>query len=283
VWADELDEATALAIVRERFPDLASGRFERIRDGWDTHAFLIDEAWVARVPRRATAEAALRQEVGLLARLDRHLPSPVPQVERVSAASPTCIVTRRIAGNQASGHRQTAVDLGRFLASLHALPVESLPVPPTSVGDWRAAHEQRLAQFEEHVFPLLDADERHSAKRLFASVEFDFDPTLVHGDLGPEHVLCTADGHIAGVIDWGDARVGDPAIDLAWALYGVGRAFAAAVTHAYGDLQPAVRARAAFYHRRGPWYQVLYGLERGRTELVRSGLTGLRERLALKL
>jgi aminoglycoside phosphotransferase (APT) family kinase protein len=35
---------------------------------------------------------------------------------------------------------------------------------------------------------------------------------LIHGDLGAEHVLVDGD-RITGVIDWGDAAIGDPAVD----------------------------------------------------------------------
>ena len=38
------------------------------------------------------------------------------------------------------------------------------------------------------------------------------EPTLIHGDLGAEHVFVEG-GHITGVIDWGDAAIGDPALD----------------------------------------------------------------------
>jgi aminoglycoside phosphotransferase (APT) family kinase protein len=279
VWTDELDEASALGLLRDCFPDLANRRVETIHDGWDTHAFLIDRSWIGRVPRRLAAEESLRREVELLPRIAPSLPSPVPTAERVSESRPLCVLTPRIAGTPATGQLATARELGRFLRSLHELPLQSLPIPAATVTTWRRDHERRRAQFEEHVFPLLAADERHAASRLFASVQFDFEPRLVHGDLGPEHVLCARDGRIAGIIDWGDARAGDPAIDLAWALHGAGRAFARGVVAAYGPPDSATRARAAFYHRRGPWYEVLYGLERGQAELVASGLARVRERL----
>ncbi|MFC6847283.1 phosphotransferase [Streptomyces caelestis] len=50
---------------------------------------------------------------------------------------------------------------------------------------------------------------------------------LVHGDLGPGHLLAQ-DGALTGVIDFGDAHIGDPAVDLAWALNGTSPAFAEA-------------------------------------------------------
>ena len=36
---------------------------------------------------------------------------------------------------------------------------------------------------------------------------------FIHGDLGAEHVFVD-DGRITGVIDWGDAAIGDPDLDL---------------------------------------------------------------------
>jgi hypothetical protein len=64
----------------------------------------------------------------------------------------------------------------------------------------------------------------------------------------------------------------------AWPLHGTGRRFAEAVLRAYGGGE-GVRERALFYHRVGPWHEVLYGIDEDRPELVRSGLDGIRARL----
>jgi aminoglycoside phosphotransferase (APT) family kinase protein len=44
---------------------------------------------------------------------------------------------------------------------------------------------------------------------------------LIHGDLGAEHVF-VAGGRISGIIDWGDAALGDPAVDHGRLLRDVG-------------------------------------------------------------
>ncbi|HLS02324.1 MAG TPA: phosphotransferase, partial [Beutenbergiaceae bacterium] len=41
-----------------------------------------------------------------------------------------------------------------------------------------------------------------------------FTPTVVHGDLAPEHILTDGD-RVVGVIEWAAAHVGDPAHDFA--------------------------------------------------------------------
>jgi hypothetical protein len=41
----------------------------------------------------------------------------------------------------------------------------------------------------------------------------------------------------------------------------------------------ALRERALFHHRLGPWYEVVHGLDTGEERFVRSGLEGVRARL----
>jgi len=99
----------------------------------------------------------------------------------------------------------------------------------------------------------------------------------VHGDIGPRHVLCE-DGQITGVIDWSDAREADPALDLAWALYGAPEPFAEGVAAAYGVTDDELE-RALAWYRLGPWYEVLWGLGPGGQEFTESGLAGIVARL----
>ncbi len=135
------------------------------------------------------------------------------------------------------------------LEALHALDPTGLPL---GGADWVGAYRRQCAEFERLVFPLLDGDTRRRAHKLFDEAEtlVGFEPALLHADLGPDHLL-VRDGRLAGVIDWGDARVGDPALDYAWLLN---------VPFADWDVDSDLRRRARFYHRLGPWYEAHYGL-----------------------
>lgn len=48
---------------------------------------------------------------------------------------------------------------------------------------------------------------------------------LVHGDLLGQNLLCSLEGAPTGILDWGEAVVGDPAYDLAIICRGVRRPF----------------------------------------------------------
>ncbi len=144
---------------------------------------------------------------------------------------------------------------------------------------WRERFASLCDDFRRRVYPLLRPGERVRAETVFARVpELSFVPVLLHGDLGPEHVICR-DGRVVGVIDWSDAQVGDAALDLAWCLNGTPPDVAEAVARTYG-VDAEVRERSLLYHQLGPWYEVVYGLETAQSRFVTSGLEGVRRRLS---
>jgi len=100
---------------------------------------------------------------------------------------------------------------------------------------------------------------------------------LIHGDLGPDHLLVEGD-ELAGVVDWTDAKIGDPALDLAWVLHGSGASFAAALAATYG-VTVELSERARGWHQLGPWHEVTYGIDTAQDAFVESGLAGLLDRL----
>ena len=86
-------------------------------------------------------------------------------------------------------------------------------------------------------------------------------PRLLHGDFAAEHVLLAQDGTPTGVIDWSDAILGDPALDLAGLLHWGGAPLLAVACETYGPIDAATVARAkqrsrpatARWRRWPPW------------------------------
>jgi aminoglycoside phosphotransferase (APT) family kinase protein len=148
-----------------------------------------------------------------------------------------------------------------FLDALHSLDVGALPLEQS---DWVETYDVQCRAFEELVFPLLDDGVRAKAEALFAEIDSlrGFEPALVHADLGPEHML-VRNGRLAGVIDWGDARIGDPALDYSWLLHG---------PFPYWEVDDELRRRARFYHRLAPFYSVHYGVFTNQPDYVERAL-----------
>jgi len=236
-----------------------------IEDGYDFHVAIVDDEWVFRFPRRSGVEEALELEIAVLPTIARRLPVDLPSFEYV-ARDPLFVGYRVIRGEPLVD--EDAEGIRAFLEALHALDPSELPLEPY---DWMHAYRKQCAEFERLVFPIVDHDRRAEARRLFGEVEtlVDFTPSLIHADLGPEHLL-VRDGRLSGVIDWGDMRVGDPALDYAWLLAG---------PFAHWDVDPDLRRRAGFYHRLAPWYEAHYGLFTDQPAHTERGLVEINERL----
>ena len=82
--------------------------------------------------------------------------------------------------------------------------------------------------------------------------------------------MLVRDDRLAGVIDWGDVRIDDPALDYAWLLHG---------PFPDWDIDPELRRRARFYHRLAPFYSVHYGVFTKQPDYVDRALATLRSRL----
>jgi aminoglycoside phosphotransferase (APT) family kinase protein len=200
----------------------------------------------------------------LLPVLADSLPVEVPRFAYVSR-DPAFVVYPLIRGTPLVDEDGEGVRA--FLTALHAVRTDLL-----IAEDWPDAYRRQCAEFERLVVPLLDVDERAGAAALFAEVETltGFTPALVHGDLGAEHLL-VRDGRLAGVIDWGDARIGDPALDYSWLLHG---------PFPDWDVDDDLRRRAGFYHRLAPFFSVHYGELTGQPAYTERALATLRARLS---
>jgi aminoglycoside phosphotransferase (APT) family kinase protein len=236
-----------------------------IDEGYDFKVLIVDDTWVMRWPRHRLAVEEIEKEVELLPVLARLLPVEVPQFEYVSR-EPWLVAYRLIRGEPLVA--EDADGVRAFLEALHAVAIHKIPAPRP---DWLETYRRQTDEFRRVVLPLLDADERARGEALLAEVEtlVDFPPALTHSDLGPEHLL-VHEGRLVGVIDWGDARIGDPALDYAWLLNG---------PFPRWNVDDELRRRALVYHRLSPWFEVHYGVFTEQPERVRSGLACVRSRL----
>jgi isopentenyldiphosphate isomerase len=264
--------------LRERAADRGEPQ-----QSWDTIATVVEGRWLDRMPLFPDAEAQLRNEVRLMPRLAPLLSLEVP-VPIVLDESPLRVRHRLVAGELATVaplSRDDGRRFGEFLRALHDMPVNiyiESGIPERTIA--RAELLATLERMLHRVVPLVPPDHQDAAQSLLRRVALPTPATLVHGDLAAHHV--TSDSHgVVGVLDWKDARVADPAVDLAWPLYGAPEPFAEAVATAYGVTDDEL-GRALDWHRLGPWYEVMWGQGPGGPALVESGLHALASRLDVR-
>jgi hypothetical protein len=273
------------AFVRERF-GLDPASFEPLGDGWSYDTYLADGDFVFQFARLPGQDETLRKQIALLPGLASEVSGRVPVPEHWSD-DPPCMGYRKIDGSPFPEIGDAGIwpeRLGRFLYDVHMVPPEFVGMRARSAEAVREDLRAQLGEWRDRIVPLLDAEEGGRALDLFESYAEDdaiwrLATCLTHGDLGPEHILVTPTGDLAGVIDWGDASVGDPVWDFAWLLEAAPLVGERALA-AYGgepDQHFRVRARSAFALM--PWHEVEYGLNTEQPAFVSSGLAGVRARL----
>lgn len=220
----------------------------------------LGRTWVVRAPRTAAAGMRMGQEEQLIEQLMSWLPFALPRVEGTAALPEggLAVVHRQLPGHRLTGtevvlRRSLAVAVGRAIAAVHELPTRlvedaSLPVYGTEEYRFRRLAEVDRAASTGLVPPRLLTRWEKAVEEVGA---WRFVPCCVHGDLGTEHVLVDSD-EVTGIVEWSEARVADPADDLAWLAIGPAEPALATALGAYGaargerpDPHLARRARLA--------------------------------------
>jgi aminoglycoside phosphotransferase (APT) family kinase protein len=220
-------------VVASDIPALAGCRAVPLGEGWDYCAFLVDDTWVFRFPKRRQAGRALLREAQTLERLRAvaSLPVAVPEYRFVvesSGSFPTAYAGYAcLAGEPIHALRTLDLDtaalaraLGAFLGTVH----RATPIPrPRGVCDDFVGTLSEFRRVLNEAAAGLPPRFVAAARRLLdaAPPRWNGEAVFVHGDLGAEHILVDGQGRLAAVIDWGDAGWGDPLGDFvglwAWA------------------------------------------------------------------
>lgn len=203
--------------------------------GGDVDAAVVVAAdghrWVVRAPRDAAAGAALEAETALLGALARHVddgrlpfavPRPVgfaPLPEGGRAMVHPLLPGRPLALERLGPGPGLAADVGRAVAAVHQLPPEVVEDAGLPTYDAESYRRRRLSEVDEaaRTGRVPGSLLRRWEHALEDVAMWRFQPTVTHGDLTTEHVLCRGE-RVAAVLGWSEAKVADPADDLAWLL-----------------------------------------------------------------
>ncbi|MDA1362132.1 aminoglycoside phosphotransferase family protein [Glycomyces luteolus] len=249
-WA--IDERLLRDLLEQQHPDLAGLEIKAVDGGWTNQMWRLGPDLAVRIPRTEEAPELLEREHNRLPDLASRLPLPIPVPTRLGQPSErfphSWLITTWVHGTPADiapiADAESATVLAEFLTALHT---EGPADTPANDGRGAALHtmdkhfEQAL---ERH--PDVDADRARTVWRTAREApRHDRPGVWLHGDLHPANVV-VKDGALAGVIDFGELFVGDPAVDLAaaWILLPDGADEAFFNAYKAADEATVLRARA---------------------------------------
>lgn len=226
-----IDPEKARHLIAVQFPELKPRTITLFGAGWDNTAYLINNEYIFRFPRREIAVGLIKHEIAALPRLVGKLPIAIPNPEW--HGKPTdeypwpFLGYRLLSGHTACGadlsdeQRATFVDpLALFLKTLHHIPIKEFEsiLPGDSID--RLTVTVRIPKIIALIKDLESLGLLPHKKILFDIIEncqglsVGHEKVICHGDLYVRHFLIDDNNQLTGIIDWGDIHLNSPAVDL---------------------------------------------------------------------
>lgn len=232
VWDAEIDISIkqALQLIQKTFPQLKAKSIREFGVGWDNLAFLVDNTYVFRFPRRKSAIPLLQREHLALPILQKRvsvsIPNPTYFCEKSELFPYPFSGYRLLIGDTACGsslkkkHRiEIAKDIALFLKQLHSTPLDLVTHCKLPFDELQRLNAKRMIdrlQMSLQNIKKLGYIDTISCYSPILNKTYEkklMQDTIVHGDVYARHLLIE-DLAFVGVIDFGDIHIGNKAVDL---------------------------------------------------------------------
>lgn len=222
----DVDDALVRRLLAAQMPDLADRPLTVVEPwGTDNAIWRLGDDLVVRLPRIGWAAGQIGREATWLPRLAPHLPVAVPEPVAVGAPGEgypyPWAVHRWIPGDAArldlvDDPVTFALDLAHVVRSLQSLPTAGAPAARNRARPLHQYDEPTRRAIDQ-ARHLIDAAAAIAVwEEALAAAPHAGALVWVHGDL--EGNCLVRDHRLCGIVDWGSACAGDPAVDVqvAW-------------------------------------------------------------------
>jgi hygromycin-B 7''-O-kinase len=230
-----LDDELVLSLVRRHVPD-AQAVTGVDESGGEARTYAIDDAIILKVqrPQQLRPRTSLEKEVFFLRQLEQDPTVPVPRVlgyGREGRSIEYNVQTRmpgkamRHVALDSEAHAAVLVELGKTLRGIHELPQgpfgssglfpadDSFDVVQARFAHYFASMTERI-KVQGRPWSL-DRTPEEVADLAIAVLPRSDERVALHSNPGPEHTFVIPEaGTYSGLIDFGDAFISHPALDL---------------------------------------------------------------------
>ncbi|MEC1158364.1 phosphotransferase [Cytobacillus horneckiae] len=296
LWDSEFEISAQLAkkVIEEQFPFLKPAAVHRVGSGWDNTIFLANDCYMFRFPRRKAAVPLIVAENHVLPQISAYIEGEVAISLPIYKGMPSEVFPYPFSGYVAIVGQTTAElaitekqriaiaqPMATFLKKLHEIPFERLNgVGPDTIG--RLDLTVRAPKLEKELAILEDKKliaEKASYIKIIeqAKKAEKTKEAFVHGDLYFRNFLVAEKGNdLAGIIDWGDLHIGNPAVDLAVAFSFFPLEGRKLFFETYGTVDGDTYCLARFRGLYVMSYLVFYGMDIQNQQIIDEALLSLK-------
>lgn len=273
--------------IKEALPDLSIHSYMQNEEGWDNITVIINDELLFRFPRKLEYANRIPLEKELCTILSHSLQEiEIPKYHLLYKNDcntvPFCSYYPLIHGEPLTSELVAKLEkkeleviitqLATFLATLHSIPLkrtETLGFPIEKTLTYWKELQTKLNQYFTNSLTSL---QKSALNRLFENfftciTKSTFQNAIIHADFTHHHILFNnLHKNISGVIDFGDAQIGDPAFDFAGLYYDFGREFTTSVYEQYSALishrDPLLIHRTTTFYQYSPLlHNLIYNIE----------------------
>ena len=287
--------ASLAARVRAAFPELQFASAALVEKGEDHQVLVLDGRYVFRFPRYSHHPTGLKLELAVLRALKGRCALPIPDYRYVAPDEEFAgyamiegveLTPERFAALSRASQETVLDQVAGFLSAIHGLAFSEVGAPPEpwpdagtpadAAADGRTRRLGPIARAMPDLAALVE-DFYVRLERRAATAQ-----RLIHSDVTCDHLLLAPSGdRLAGIIDFGDVELGDPAYDFAY-LWSYGEWAPGHVFDRYAlkDQEPGLLERSRWHFARYRISRLGEALERGWTEAAAEIAATLPELLA---
>ena len=265
-------------MIQEVMPELPIDSAVFNTDGLANDVVIINDAFVFRFPLYDWVRDDMNHEAACLRLAAEGSPIPVPEWTMYRGEF---ISYRKLHGEELTWDRLIRLDekrrdgiadqLAGFLRGLHTISSDRMRAEGIRTSMTMHTYDDWLQLYDDiqkDLYPYATMGSKDHIDALFRKIIadntfMDHTPTFINGDVASYHILADHQtGTIQGIIDFGTAGIGDPALDLAALILHYGEDFVGRIIMRYRDLEQLLD-RARFIAQTYPLQWALGGIRTG--------------------
>jgi aminoglycoside 2''-phosphotransferase len=263
--------------IHELCPSLAIEEVSLNREGLLNDVVVVNDDLIFRFAKAGFGYKDLLEEASILRLLQKYitLQIPIPFYESQEALAYPLIPGETLRRDMLmrlpeDDQQEVADQLAQFFKELHGIPTSEISRLKIPMADALMKYDRWVSVYQriqEKVFPLLlpymqEWVTEHFETHLAEKTNFEYELRMIDADIPPYHILFNKlQRRISGIIDFGCAGLGDPAIDFGQILYNYGESFLDRFYHVYQEAERYLN-RARFYAGAQEARWLLTGIER---------------------